>query len=219
MGDEKYDTWRVITADEVKANLGFSILIVQLPSLDDYWKRDPLLDYAPIADRISRDRFRDISRYLHFVDNSTLLPRDSPEYDRLGKVRPLIDYFRMKFAELYNPHKEVAVDEAMIKFQGRSSLKQLMPLKPIKRGIRVWVLGDSSNGYFSKFEVYTGKEASAEKGLGTRVVKELTSELKGKNHHVSSTTFSPTMTFLPTWRRMGFTAAEQRRTGGDSLRN
>ena len=186
MGDEKYDTWRVITADEVKAYLGFSILmgIVQLPSLDDYWKRDPLLHYAPIADRISRDRFRDISRYLHFVDNSTLSPRDSPGYDRLGKIRPLINYFCTKFAELYNPHKEVAVDEAMIKFQGRSSLKQFMPLKPIKRGIKVWVLGDSNNGYFSKLEVYTGKGASAEKGLGTRVVKELTSELKGKNHHV-----------------------------------
>ena len=27
MGDEKYDTWRVITADEVKAYLGFSILM------------------------------------------------------------------------------------------------------------------------------------------------------------------------------------------------
>ena len=94
--------------------------IVELPSLDDYWKRDPLLHYAPIADRISRDRFRDLSRYLHFADNATLSPRGSPGYDRLGKVRPIIDYFTSKFAELYNPHKEVAVDEAMIKFQGRS---------------------------------------------------------------------------------------------------
>ena len=72
----------------------------------------------------------------------------------------------------------------MIKFQGRSSLKQYMPLKPVKHGIKVWVLADSSNGYFSKFEVYTGKGATAEKGLGMRVVKALTSELKGQNHHV-----------------------------------
>ena len=59
-----------------------------------------------------------------------------------------------------------------------------MPLKPVKRGIKVWVLADSTNGYFSRFQVYTGKGASVEKGLGMRVVKELTSELKGKNHHV-----------------------------------
>ena len=54
--------------------------------------------------------------------------RDSPGYDRLGKVRPIITYLYTKFAELYNPHKEVAMDEAMIKFQGRSSLKRYMPL-------------------------------------------------------------------------------------------
>ena len=186
MGDEKYTTWQKVTTDDIQALLGFSILmgIVQLPSLDDYWNKDPLLHYTPIADRISRDRFRELSRYLHFADNATLVARGSPGYDRLGKVRPIINHFSAKFAEIYNPDKNVAVDEAMIKFQGRSSLKQFMPQKPIKRGIKVWVLGDSSNGYFTKFEVYTGKGATAEKGLGTRVVKSLTSELKGKNHHV-----------------------------------
>ena len=60
-----------------------------------------------------------------------------------------------------------------------------MPLKPTKRGIKVWVLADSHNGYFSHFEVYTGKKGNtAEKNLGVRVVKTLTAELKGKGHHV-----------------------------------
>ena len=76
------------------------------------------------------------------------------------------------------------MDEAMIKFQGRSSLKQYMPLKPVKWGIKVWVLGDSHNGYFSKVQVYTGKAESPEKALGARVVKELAEHLRGKNHHV-----------------------------------
>jgi len=69
-------------------------------------------------------------------------------------VRPLIDHLSQKFKSLYQVNREVAVDEAMIKFQGRSSLKQYMPLKPTKRGIKVWVLADSHNGYFSHFEVY-----------------------------------------------------------------
>ena len=35
------------------------------------------------------------------------------------------------------------------------------------------------------FEVYTGKKSStAERDLGARVVKNLTTKLKGKNHHV-----------------------------------
>ena len=186
MGDEKYAAWEKVTLDELKAYLGFSILmgINRLPALDDYWSSDHTLRYSPIADRISRDRFREISRYLHFADNSTLVPKGSPGYDRLGKVRPVIDHLSKQFADIYEPHKEVAVDEAMIKFTGRSAVKQYMPMKPVKRGIKVWVLADSHNGYFHTFQVYTGKEGSAEKQLGQRVVKDLTRILKGKNHHV-----------------------------------
>ncbi|XP_064399005.1 piggyBac transposable element-derived protein 4-like [Halichondria panicea] len=162
--------------------------IVHLPSLDDYWSRDPLTHYAPITTRIPRWRFREISRYLHFVNNQHLAPRGSPTFDRLGKVRPVIDHFSLQFSALYNPSKNLAVDEAistaMIKFQGRSALKQYMPMKPIKRGIKVWVLGDSTNGYFSRFDVYTGKQEIRHVGLGEHVVKKLTSELKRKNHHV-----------------------------------
>ena len=71
----------------------------------------------------------------------------------------------------------------MIKFQGRSFLKQYIPLKPTKRGIKVWIAADSTNGYLSHFEVYTGKKGNTvEQGLGARVVKTLTSDLKGKHH-------------------------------------
>ena len=139
MGDEKYASWEKITREELRAYLGFCILmgIAHLPALDDYWSTDPTLHY-PIADRISRDRFREISHYLHFVDNTTLPPRGSPRYDRLGKVRPVIDHLSKRFTDLYEPHREVAVNEAMIKFTGRSSVKQYMPMKPIKRGIKVY---------------------------------------------------------------------------------
>ena len=72
-----------------------------------------------------------------------------------------------------------------MKFQGRSSLKQYMPLKPVKRGIKVWVAADSTNGYFSRFEIYTEKKGNTvEHGLGARVVKTLTSHLTGKYHRV-----------------------------------
>ena len=44
---------------------------------------------------------------------------------------------------------------------------------------QVWVLADSSNGFFSKFDIYTGKKDGVETGLGSRVVKELTRGLHG----------------------------------------
>ena len=118
------------------------------------------------------------------MDNDTLVPRGEDGHDCLGKVRSLIDHLSTKFSETYKPHRDIAVDEAMIKFQGKSSLKQYMPLKPTKHGIKVWVPADSTNGYFSRFEVYTGKNNTTEHGLGARVMKSLTSDLKGKYHHV-----------------------------------
>ena len=55
MGNEKYDKWSKITVDELRAFLGFSVLmgINHLPSLNDYWSRDPRLRYASVADCIT----------------------------------------------------------------------------------------------------------------------------------------------------------------------
>ena len=63
MGPEKFNKWEKITVEELRAFLGFTIFfgINNLPSLSDYWSRDPRLRYAPVADRISRDRFREVS--------------------------------------------------------------------------------------------------------------------------------------------------------------
>ncbi len=146
--------------------------VVTLSSIEDYWKKDTLLHYspiAPIASKISRDRFRDIRRYLHFADNTTLPTPGTPGSDRLAKVRPLINKVNERCCSaVYLLDRDVAVDEAMIKFQGRSSLKQYLPNKPVKRGIKVWVLADSKNGYFHTMQVYTGRQGTPEKHLGTR---------------------------------------------------
>jgi hypothetical protein len=130
MGDVRCRSWTKITREELKAFIGFSIPmgINRLPSIDDYWPSPP-----PISNRIPRWRFREISWYLHFVNNDDLAPRGDPMHDRLGKVHPLIDHLSSKFSSLYEPSKDVAVDEAMIKFQGRSSLKQYMSMKLITK--------------------------------------------------------------------------------------
>ena len=124
MGSEKFSNWAKYTLEDLKAYLGFQILmsINRLPSFADYWSKNPNFRYGPVADRISRDRFRELQRYLHFVDNATVIPRGQTGHDRLGKVRPILTYITQKCKEVYSPNKEVTVDEAMIKFQGRSSI-------------------------------------------------------------------------------------------------
>jgi hypothetical protein len=41
----------------------------------------------------------------------------------------------------------IYIDESMIKLKRKSSLKQYMPLNPIKKGYKVWLLTDSMTGY------------------------------------------------------------------------
>ena len=61
-----------------------------------------------------------------------------------------------------------------------------MPLKPVKRGFKVWVRADAWNGYFCELEVYTGKaeDGTTECNLGERVVLKLTEKIAGLNHQV-----------------------------------
>ena len=67
----------------------------------------------------------------------------------------------------------------MIKFKGRTTLKEYMPQKPIKRGIKVWMRADTLSGYVSAFEVNMAKKVgSVEKGSGVNVVKTLTKDIQ-----------------------------------------
>ena len=138
-----------------------------------------------MASRISCERFRELHRFLHFVDNSTLAAPGTPGYDKLGKLGPIIKMIGEQFAAVCPPGKHVSIDEAMIAFKGRSSLKQYLPMKPIKRGIKVWARADATTGYVSAFEVYTGKKGNtSEKGLGAKVVKSLCTELYNSYRHI-----------------------------------
>jgi len=74
-------------------------------------------------------------------------------YDKLYKIRPFLTKIKQNFQKYYNPHRIVAVDESMIKFKGRSTLKQYVPNKPIKRGYKVWSLVDQK-GYLWNFDIY-----------------------------------------------------------------
>ena len=173
-------------AEEIRAYMGFMILmgINHLPEIRDYWCTDKVLHYAPIADRISLDRFEEITRYLHFVDNDTLPARGEPNFSRLQKVDPIINHLKDRFKSTYYPNCQLSVDEAMIPFKGRSSMKQYLPLKPVKRGFKVWAMADSLNGYLYDFNVYTGATAERETALGEKVVLTLSESVKGKHHQL-----------------------------------
>ena len=202
LGEERYAEWVQVTVDELKAYIGFMILmgIVKLPSIYDYWQTSEIFHYSPIASRISRDRFSEISRYLHFVDNTILSPPGTQEYDRLGKVRGILDMFKAQFLAI---HKEVSIYEAMVAYKGRSSMKQYLPKKPIKRGFKIWMRADAVNGYVSEFSVYTGKVKDAPGALGGNVVRALSENLQHKNYHLYIDNFSSSVALMINLLKLG----------------
>ncbi|KAG5873575.1 hypothetical protein JTB14_009655 [Gonioctena quinquepunctata] len=129
-----------------------------------------------------RSRFEQFLQYLHINDNSTLHPNNK---DKIHKIRPFVISLNERFGILNDGTRKLAVDESMIIFEGRSTLKQYNPKKPIKRGFKLWCLGDQ-NGYIKKLDVYQGKNEVAEKtfqdfGLGGRVFLSLTENYWGTN--------------------------------------
>ena len=133
--------------------LGFMILmgINRLPEIRDYWSSNEYLHYSPIAYRITGDQFEQITHYyFHFADNKTLPARGEKGFSRLQKVDQIISAPKQNFQAAYYPQCQVSIDETMIPFKGRSSMKQYVPLKPLKHGLKVWAMADSLNGYVYK---------------------------------------------------------------------
>ena len=66
----------------------------QLPALQDYWSKDPLHGVTGITACMPYSRFKDLRSRLHLNDNSMVIPRGQPGYDKLHKVKPLLEAMR-----------------------------------------------------------------------------------------------------------------------------
>lgn len=117
-----------LTKEELLVFIGINQLMRYhvLPSWRHYWNTSADLHVSLVADSMTRDRFDAILSNLHIVDNSLL---SSENRDKLFKLRPLINTANETFSRLYHGTRELSVDESMILFKGRSSLKQYNPMK------------------------------------------------------------------------------------------
>ena len=79
MDDEKYNSWVKITRKELKAYLGFCILmgINHLPALDDYWNKDPMYHYSLVADR---------DHFMQYLTLSALRRQCHPYSKRISRI-------------------------------------------------------------------------------------------------------------------------------------
>jgi hypothetical protein len=106
---------------------------------------------------MTQDRFLHILWFSHFAENSRR-PDPGKEYDRLWKIRTVFDTLNQAYPKFYNPLENLAVDEVIVKFQGRVIFRQYIPKKRKRYGIKIYKLCDES-GYTYYMKVYLGRDS------------------------------------------------------------
>ncbi|XP_069107421.1 piggyBac transposable element-derived protein 4-like, partial [Argopecten irradians] len=111
--------WKEVTIPEMRAFLGLCMAmgVTRKPSVKLYWCTDPYSETPLFGKTMTRDRFSQIMRYLHFADNDLETERGSPTYDPLFKIKGLVSHLNEKFVQEYVPRRRVTVDECMVPFK------------------------------------------------------------------------------------------------------
>ncbi|GFX40951.1 piggyBac transposable element-derived protein 3 [Trichonephila clavipes] len=102
----------------------------RLPSYRNHWSTSDILHDPYVSDLMPVERFTWIMGNLHLNDNTLMEKRGDKDFDKLFKLRLLITHLSETFLSISRPSKHHAVDESMVKFKGRNSLKQYMPKNP-----------------------------------------------------------------------------------------
>lgn len=176
-------TWKDLTLEEMKAFLGVLINMAMnpKPEIEDYFSVD-WLDYQPFfKDVLSKDRFNQIFWNLHVSP-----PPQGPAQGtltRFGKVRNVVLYLDRKFREHYIPRNKVSIDESTIGFKGKVLFKVYNKDKPVKWGIKIFVLSESCSGYICALEPYFGKNTTSrlerqDLSVTSRIVLHLVNKIK-----------------------------------------
>ena len=149
----RFHKWKPVTRCELLSFLALilNMGIIQLPDIESYWKTSWVCQVQFFRDVLPRDRFQEIFWMLH-VGSAGNTPR------KIDKIKPLLDILLPQFQKLYQPSKNLAIDETMVGFRGRFGSLQYMPQKPTKWGIKAFTLADAANGYLLNSIVYTGAQ-------------------------------------------------------------
>ena len=136
------------------------------PKQGMYWSTSPNSSIELVRSAMPRDQFRMIKKYIHFCSNSQVRSGD-----KYFKVRALCELAISKFMQWGLCEQNIAVDETIVPYYGRSLLKQLIRNKPVRFGFKNWCLAGQS-GYCYHAYLYVGKEENQNSNipLGTRVV-------------------------------------------------
>ena len=99
----------------------------RLPNLSNYWSSNSSMGNQFIKNVISRNRFQFLMSKLYYVEE-------------------LVNFIKQTFSNAMSESSDLSIDKSMVKFKGHPVLKQYLPLKPTKKGVKVWQRCDAQTG-------------------------------------------------------------------------
>ncbi|GBN82213.1 PiggyBac transposable element-derived protein 3 [Araneus ventricosus] len=162
--------------DEFKQFLGviFYSRYHILPREKMYWENAPDIGTTLVSQAMSRKRYFDIKKYLHFNDNTAI------DSNRYYKVRPNYIFLNEALQQFGVFAEHLSIDERMVRYFGRHGCKMNMKGKPVKFGYKLWILS-SFDGY--PFYIIPYQGAQKENGSGNsseRLDKDMKSKKEKK---------------------------------------
>lgn len=121
------------------------------------------------------------------------IPLDYDYQDREFDPRIKIDWLLRKFiqnSQMYmDLGQNITIDEAMVFFRGRTSMKFYLPIKPSKWGLKLHCLVDSDTGYLYNTILDPGKEnknliLSDDNSFTESIIFRLLQGLENKGHPI-----------------------------------
>ena len=187
--------WRELTVQELKSYFGVKIMmgIDKKPSYTMHWQKNNLWQSTFITSVMTRDRFQIIERFLSIGDKSLS--------DQLSRIRKISNHIQEKSLASYHPASQLSIDESMIGFKGRHSLKQYLPMKPTKWGFKVFLLCESTSGYCLKHKFY--HEKGSEEYKPKNLCLELASGFENQGYHIYLDNFYSSVELLEIFYQLG----------------
>jgi hypothetical protein len=169
-----------VTEAEIKQMVGIFLFsgYHTLPREQMYWENAVDIGTSIISGTMSRARYHEIKRFLHFNDNANI-----DKNDRFFKVRPLYEALNDALQQFGIFSHELTIDERMVKYFGRHGCKMYMKGKPVKFGYKLWML-TSFDGFPFHILPYQGSHEKTNEPLSQRVVETLLSAVEDPNRHV-----------------------------------
>ena len=133
---------------------------------------------------MERDCFIALWGFLHLVDQ---MDKAVDKSDKIYKVRPMHNRMLPLFCRYYSPRQQLSLNEGKNPTKNRLIIKQYISDKPVRWGIKIFLLCEAKTGFILDAEIYTDQVKDCHwplLGSASSVVHRLVenSQVANKNH-------------------------------------